>query len=268
MSDRYTVDTPENIELSYEIGGIGSRFLAAILDSVLILTLELFALYVFGLATELLEQFTSQIAAIGALLTFLILWGYYLFFELIWSGQSPGKRVIGLRVVREGGRPITVSGAAIRNLIRVIDFLPFGYGVGVVVMFIDSRARRLGDLAAGTLVVKERRGVSLEALLSETTAHDPVSPLPAGQAPVATIDRLDDADYELIRDFLTRRRRLDREVRKQLAADIAAELQRRLEIPPGEPEPLIEYVAAAFLHRRRTGATSDIASGNETATQV
>src|SRR4029079_4673215 len=119
----------------------------------------------------------SLLAALGSLLAFAILWGYYIAFELLWNGQSPGKRAIGLRVVREGGRPITFVGSAVRNLIRIVDFLPALYGIGVVVMFVDRRSRRLGDLAGGTLVVKERRGVTLESLTAPTVVAPP-RPLP------------------------------------------------------------------------------------------
>ncbi|HMO56488.1 MAG TPA: RDD family protein [Roseiflexaceae bacterium] len=257
MSDRYTVDTPENIELFYEIGGIGSRLLAALVDSLLIGILLVFVSYLTGMISDALAVFESVVLAIGAIVSFLIFWGYYLLFEMLWSGQSPGKRLIGLRTVREGGHPITFSGSAIRNFIRIIDFLPFLYGVGVVVMFIDTRARRLGDLAGGTLVVKERRGVTLEQLLAGIRRL----PSRAADAPqIATIELLDDNDYLLISDFLARRREFDPALRRELAARIADELQRRLAIAPGNPEALIEYVAAAYLANRR--AASDTLSGD------
>src|SRR5689334_8462745 len=170
MDDRYTIDTPENIEFAYDIAGIGSRFLAAIIDTLAIGA----ALALLGIIAAVANArlgltsgaASSVLAAAATILSFLILWGYYIVFELVWNGQSIGKRAIGLRVVREGGRPITFVSSAIRNLIRLVDFLPAFYGIGVIVMFIDRRARRLGDLAGGTLVVKERRGVTLESLVA------------------------------------------------------------------------------------------------------
>src|SRR5215212_8679954 len=166
MDDRYTIATPENIEFAYDIAGIGSRFLAAMIDTLLIGVAETIIILIVGLTSSAIGLRTadSLLAALGGLLSFTILWGYYIAFELLWNGQSPGKRAIGLRVVREGGRPITFVGSAIRNLIRIVDFLPAFYGIGVIVMFVDRRARRLGDLAGGTLVVKERRAVTLESL--------------------------------------------------------------------------------------------------------
>ncbi|NJM09012.1 RDD family protein [Candidatus Gracilibacteria bacterium] len=168
MEDRYIVDTPENIAFAYDVAGIGSRFLAAIVDSLLLILLQLAVgavLLFVGIGFDGNGLLDGSIAlAIWSITSFLFFWGYYLVFELIWNGQSPGKRWLGLRTVREGGRPITFVASAVRNLIRVIDFLPGFYGIGVVTMFIDGRSRRLGDLAGGTLVVKEGRAVTLDSL--------------------------------------------------------------------------------------------------------
>jgi uncharacterized RDD family membrane protein YckC len=248
MVDRYTVDTPENIEFAYDVAGIGSRFLAAILDSLIIAAAQVLVIYLLGLASQSLAFVESVLIAVGAVLSFLILWGYYIVFELVWSGQSPGKRAIGLRVVREGGRPITFTSAAIRNVVRIVDFLPALYGIGVVVMFIDGRARRLGDFAAGTLVVKERRGVTLESL---TAAIPP--PPPDTQPTLANVHLLGERDYTLVQEFLSRRQELGKEVRARLAAQIAGALQARLGVPQGgDAERFLQYVAAEYQIYHRT----------------
>lgn len=247
MSDIYTIDTPENIELAYDVAGIGSRFVAAIVDSLLIVVGQALLLYLLGLAVGVLGVDESPAIALGAALSFLMLWGYYIVFELVWSGQSPGKRLIGLRVVREGGRPITFLSSAIRNVVRIVDFLPALYGIGVVVMFIDRRARRLGDFAAGTLVVKERRGVTLESL-----APAP-APLPDADAPLLpNIELIDQRDYALVQEFLSRRQALAPDVRRRLAEQIAGPLQRRLGVAPdGDDERFLQLVAAGYQLRRR-----------------
>ena len=193
MDDLYTIDTPENIEFAYDVAGIGSRFLAAIIDTLLIIIAEVLVLFAAGVlasATGVFEQFgaaESVIAALAGLAAFIILWGYYIIFELVWSGQSPGKRAIGLRVVRDGGRPITFLASAIRNLIRLVDFLPALYGVGVVAMFIDKRSRRLGDLAGGTLVVAAGKtgSVTVENTSGTTTASGTPQASNAPQAAAA-----------------------------------------------------------------------------------
>jgi uncharacterized RDD family membrane protein YckC len=258
MDDRYTIDTPENIEFAYDIAGIGSRFLAAIVDTMLIVVLEIIIFLVLGLLVGVLDlggtTSGSLLAALSTLLGFVILWGYYIAFELIWNGQSPGKRIVGLRVVREGGRPITFVSSAIRNLIRIVDFLPAFYGIGVVVMFVDRRARRLGDLAGGTLVVKERRGVTLESLTaSGAVTAPPARPgEPVPQPTLPNVQLLNDQDYDLVQEFLSRRGELGREARLRLGAQLASGLQARLGLPQGgDSERFLQYVAAEYQLLKR-----------------
>jgi uncharacterized RDD family membrane protein YckC len=251
MDDRYLVETPEIIELAYDVAGLGSRCLAAVIDTLLILTI------MGGLGTVLflvIGQFVgdaagSLVLAAWALLSFATLWGYYLIFELIWGGQTPGKRALGLRAVREGGRPITPGASAIRNLVRIVDLLPFGYGLGAVVMFTDRRSRRLGDLAAGTLVVREGAAISLESL---TTQSAPVLiPPRAPDAPpapaLANLQRIAPDDYELAQDFLRRRARLGPAPRARMAAQLAAALRARLGLPDsGDPELFVEHLVREY----------------------
>lgn len=253
MDDRYTIDTPENIEFAYDIAGIGSRFLAAITDTLLIVVSQVILFLVIGLTLAAVGFRTnlagSLVLALGTLLSFIMLWGYYIAFELLWNGQSPGKRAIGLRVVREGGRPITFVGSAIRNLIRIVDFLPAFYGIGVVVMFVDRRARRLGDLAGGTLVIKERRGITLDSLTAPTIvappAEQPGSPPPTPT--LASIELVNEQDYQLIQEFLRRRDELSRDARIRLGVQLAAGLQARLGLPQGgDAERFLQYVAGEY----------------------
>lgn len=167
-------DTPENVVFGYQIAGIGSRFLAALVDTFLIVVLQaivnLTLIFIVALAggASLLESGlsgdVSVVVGVFGLLAFAFLWGYYIFFELLWNGQSPGKRLVGLRVITQHGAPIDVPAAIIRNLVRIVDFLPLYYGVGVLSMFIDTQARRLGDFAAGTLVVYDQGAVTLDEL--------------------------------------------------------------------------------------------------------
>jgi len=262
MDDLYTVDTPENVEFAYDIAGIGSRFLAAILDTA-ILVVAIMALGLvlgillprLGIDTDgtLSRNYTVALLFGGL---FLLVIAYYVLFELFWNGQTPGKRIVGLRTVRSGGRPITFGSSLIRNLIRLADFLPSFYGLGVVVMFIDRQARRLGDLAAGTLVVKERRAVTLESL-SATPALRPLPQLQPGQPlpepSMPNIHLLTEQDYDLVQEFLRRRAELGREPRTRLASQIAGALKTRLALPPeGDPEAFLTAVVTEYqLLRRR-----------------
>src|SRR5262249_32763682 len=116
-------------------------------------------------------------------LQFLIITFYHLFFELLWNGQTPGKRMFGIRVVQANGLPLTASSAIIRNLVRLFDFFPILYGIGLVSMFATKQTQRLGDLAAHTIVIRERRGVTLQNLKEDLTVHyhhiSRMDPIPA-----------------------------------------------------------------------------------------
>jgi uncharacterized RDD family membrane protein YckC len=253
MDERYYVETPEVVTIAYDVAGVGSRCLAATVDTTLIALLQaalgalVFA--VASLAPGAADAASDIIFALWSVLAFVLLWGYYLLFELLWSGQSPGKRLIGLRVIREGGRPLDFSASALRNLIRVVDFLPFGYGLGVLTIFADPRARRLGDLAAGTLVVREGLALSLDEL-ARGAAPAPVPPR-APDAPGApmlpNLHLLNDAAYAVAEEFLRRRDGLSPARRSELAGELSAALRGRLALPAGgDPERFIEHLVREY----------------------
>ncbi len=241
LREEYTIDTPENVTFGYEVAGIGNRFIAALLDS-LLLVLALVALNVLILvalnAVGDLDKFLASdgenslgwfgglLLAVYALFNFALIWGYYMLFELLWSGQTPGKRAAKIRVVRMDGSPAGLLEVVVRNLVRVIDFLPFGYGVGLVTMFLNRRARRLGDFAAGTLVVKDRGEVSLDSLTGGTGPSGLAASDGYSRSELPGIQRLDAADVELIRDVLSRhdQGRLDPALLYRVAAAMAAKL--------------------------------------------
>ena len=129
---QYTVETPEQIELAYDIAGIGSRFLAALIDHVLIAMILSFSCVSLSLLLDQLNVGLDTVLVVSIFFIgiYLSICAYYVFFETTWNGQTPGKRLVGIRVVRTGGRPIGFLGSTIRNLIRLADFLPVLYGVG------------------------------------------------------------------------------------------------------------------------------------------
>jgi uncharacterized RDD family membrane protein YckC len=263
MADRYRLHTPENVAVDYDLAGVGSRFIAAAIDTivqVILIILVSIAISVAGglvIGRGLLRDLDRApdagaaiwLVAVLLLVLFLLLWGYYVAFEMLWNGQTPGKRLTRLRVLRETGYPIGFLDSLIRNLVRIVDFLPFGYGVGVLTMLLDRRSRRLGDLAAGTIVVKERRGLRAADLLG-----DPLPPLLDGQVPdVPHVERLGAADYSLLREYLLRRERLTPQARDALALELGATLARRLDAPPPDDglaaDDFLEQVAAAYRAR-------------------
>ena len=214
LHEEYTIDTPENITFGYAVAGIGSRFIGALIDTLLIVILLLLVNFVLfaaiaaadGLPLGMAEWAEGVIVALYALLNFGIIWGYYLIFELIWRGQTPGKRGAGIRVIAVGGGPATFLEVAIRNLVRIVDFMPFGYAVGLVTMLFNRQARRLGDFAAGTLVVKHRGEIKLAALGEATPAGAPGAAIaqPTDLPPFPTLRRLRGNDYQLICATLAR----------------------------------------------------------------
>ena len=235
-NDTLRIDTPENVTFDYNVAGIGSRFLAALVDTVLIVLLQAILIGTVLLVARITlnedvfgSSVGSWILAISGLISFIFFWGYYIFFEILWNGQSPGKRWVGLRVIRVDGTPITASEAVIRSLVRIIDFLPLAYGVGVVTMFINSNSRRVGDFAAGTIVVHDREEKSVDnlspvkpgVLTTWATRND----IPEG----FPIERVSEDDLLIIEEFLSRRQNLPN--RTILAQHILASILTRLDIP-------------------------------------
>jgi uncharacterized RDD family membrane protein YckC len=244
FDDYLTIDTPENVAFGYEVAGLGSRFMAALVDTLLILIIQLIvnlvlALVIWGVLSRFVNDenaFVIWATALLGLVSFAFLWGYYIFFEMIWNGQSPGKRWLGLRVIRANGTPITLIESIIRNLVRLIDFLPFYYGLGVVTMFINDQSRRLGDLAAGTLVVRDRPAITLESL---GMASSPVLPTRNISPRVATlpVERLREQELRLVEEFF--RRRQDLANRADLAQSLLRQLFERMSLESPHLDPLL-----------------------------
>lgn len=231
--DTLQIDTPENVSFDYDVSGIGSRFLAALVDTLLILLLQAIALGTAALVSQvdvLNDTLGPWVVAAFSLLAFVFFWGYYIFFEILWNGQTPGKRWVKLRVIRLDGTPVSVVEVIVRNLVRLIDFMPFAYAFGVTTMFVTEKSRRLGDLAAGTVVVHERLGADLlegrvtrQAALSTVTAR-------VGLPDNFPLEKLTERDIQMLEDFILRRAQLPN--RSELARHILTSLYTRLGLAP------------------------------------
>ena len=147
------VETPEHVVVDYEIAGLGSRALAALVDGLIILATFVALAVTVALTRSILPGFGLFLLIVGF---FALVWGYFALFEGLWHGQTPGKRFVGIRVMRETGHAVTFRDAAARNLVRVIDFLPPPYLLGAALVALHPRAKRLGDIVAGTVVVRDR----------------------------------------------------------------------------------------------------------------
>jgi len=164
------IETPERVPLAFALASIGNRFLAAAIDhfiqyvSIAIVVWLFLSAAGFGEQAGMIEEIRSEapkwMIAVMIFILFLLFAGYFIFFEWLWDGQTPGKRLLKLRVIREDGRPITLWEAIARNLLRVFDAIPGFllpiYSVGLIVIFLSNRDQRVGDIFAGTVVIRER----------------------------------------------------------------------------------------------------------------
>jgi len=212
--DILVIETPERVPLHFALASIGNRFIACAIDH----TIQLLAIGLIALSAFILMSFPSVeqavssapkwVLAVMILVLFLILAGYFAFFEWAWSGQTPGKRWLKLRVLREDGRPITFWEAAVRNLLRTLDMMPAPfYSIGLISVFSTTRDQRIGDMVAGTVVVREREAEAPEfSQVFATPVSDPA--LRRSFKPVeftATLSSLTDSEIQVVETFLRRR---------------------------------------------------------------
>lgn len=229
LEDRITIQTPEGLTLEMTLAGLGSRAAAAVIDALIkaavLLAVLLFAWFVTGVADL---DGSALITAFVAVAVFVLFFVYDIAFETLSSGKTPGKRASGIRVVTTEGGPIRFSSSAIRNIIRVVDLLPGMYFIGIIAIVSTSNNQRLGDLAAGTVVVRDRR--------PDTGSKDYASSLRATEptGPRWDVSGVSPDDVAVARQFLERRHDLTPEVRTRIAAQIADPLRARVFGPTGE----------------------------------
>jgi len=230
--------TPEAVTIVVDVAGLGSRTIAWLVDT--LIQLAIVIPIVIGVGIGEIKS-TVELVVVYVVL-FLIVWGYYPLFEFFWHGRTPGKRVQRLRVVRTDGQPAGGAAILVRNLIRIVDvfFLPF---LAVISMLVTARAQRLGDLAGGTMVIREGR-----LALPETAVLPGDSDLPR-----VDTSGLSEREYDVIRSFLSRRPSLDPSARQRLAGQLAASVRGRVgSVPAGlSDEAMLEAVSQSY--RRRFG---------------
>ena len=239
FEDRLAIATPEGVEVELTLAGVGSRFIAGLIDYVIQ------ALVVVALAV-LLDPAGAVGSAVFASSIFALIFFYDVLFEVLGGGRTPGKRWTGLRVVRSGGRPITFVRSALRNILRLVDVLPGFYAVGMTAIFITKHNQRLGDLAAGTHVVRDRHG---DRRRGDAPA-EPVS-FDLGEAVNWDVSGVPAGDVATVRTFLERRFSLDPAARGALARELATRL-RPLVGGAGDhtDERFLEMLVAAKQRRR------------------
>lgn len=226
MQREVTLLTPENIFVTYRLAGVVSRLLARLIDFLIQSVLLAILTGLYALLANRLGKLHMDLEDISAALivvvVFLVLFFYATFFEMVWGGRTPGKRLLGLRVVRDGGRPITLLASVIRNALLFIDLgiLPPIYLPGIpafLFLFLSPSCKRIGDYAAGTMVIVEEEFAPLTKQVSQANAPSPstaeAKPLEPEveqyMASVRNLDRLTLQEYQLIQSLLARRREME-----------------------------------------------------------
>jgi uncharacterized RDD family membrane protein YckC len=258
--DILVIETPERVPLHFALASIGNRFLACAIDH----AIQTFTLILIFIAFTLIASYSSfgdtfsnapkWVKAILIVLLFLIFSGYFAFFEWIWNGQTPGKRWLKLRVIREDGRPVTFWEAAVRNLLRTLDMMPAPfYSIGLISVFISLSDQRVGDMVAGTVVVREREA---EAPAFAQVFASPVSDpaLRRSFKPVefvADLDVLTESEISVVETFLRRRWDLADMARQWMAWRVSIPLLYKLRPTYDRPNFTYEGFLEELLHRYR-----------------
>ncbi|UCC94420.1 MAG: RDD family protein [Candidatus Omnitrophota bacterium] len=256
---KLTIQTPEQIEFEYELAGLGSRFLAFLFDSLVRSFLSLlFLSLVFVLGTLFGDKFFSFVKKIGGsstqegtffvwlfailgIVLYILNTGYYIFFETVWNGQSPGKRLLDLRVIREGGYPIGFYEAMIRNLLRIVDGIPGNHLVGALCVFFSPKDKRIGDYVAGTIVVKEKSAKIPEQIFQTSQTLKESATL---ESIIPHLAKVKHQEYNMIVEFLERREEMDSSHRDHMTMVLSDSLTKKLQCPIPE-----NMTAEEFLTR-------------------
>lgn len=242
FDEQITIATPEGVEVDLMLAGLGSRFIARLIDSLI-----QFAITIAFLLVALRIQ-NGWFLAFFFIAYFVMAFGYDIAFEVLASGRTPGKRAAGLRVVRLGGQPVGFLASLIRNVLRIIDAMPTAYLVGAILIVTSRLNQRLGDLAAGTIVVRERDARSQAAGWSSWSRPT----VPAEAVADWDVSAVTPAEVAATRSFLDRRLTLPPDTRQQLAWQLAARLGGKVSGIPRDahPEYVLEGIVVAKDHRQ------------------
>lgn len=259
--DILVIETPERVPLAFALASIGNRFLACALDHSLQAILLLVMVWAFlsfaGISSfdGYFEEAPKWVIATLIIVAFLIFSGYFAVFECLMNGQTPGKRLLKLRVIREDGRPITFWEAAARNLLRNFDMMPFPfYSIGLISVFASSRDQRIGDLFAGTVVVRERQteAPTFEQVFNVSAANDAAyRRLFPPTHFVADLSQITEKEIQVAENFLRRREDLKEFAREWMAWRVAMPILYKLKPAYDSENFTYEGFLEELLHRYR-----------------
>jgi uncharacterized RDD family membrane protein YckC len=252
-----TIETADKIRLEYRIANPLLRFGAFFIDLAILVVIFLLVIYVVNL-TELGNQaggifnediFSSLLYVFMVLLFFLLRWGYYLFFEMLFEGKTPGKFICGIRTIHYRGKPLELSALILRNFARIVDELVFCLAA-LVCMLINREYRRIGDLMADTIVVKDERLPEFNQAFAFTL---PAVSLPVGGAPAPLLHRLSEEELYMLRRLLTEQARIPQALRPALLADLAQSVRRKIQDADRAQDPLV-YLVSVFKRHEEMNA--------------
>lgn len=246
MSRRWRIETPERITFSYGIAAPGSRLAAYLIDSII-------QIAAIGIALLLLQALWANYQDVvggfsfgfALLLKFFLDWWYYLLFEWFFDGRTPGKKTQRIRVIRDNGEPLTFPVMVLRNFLRAVDHFPVIPLVGAISVIINKENRRLGDMAASTLVVDDHRS-DLVLPVSGLSVYRPTHLQGINIDPPIGL-HLNENQLELIRDFLLIRRTRETE-RRDAAMELSRKVCEALKIDFPEKEDPIRFLEDVYVY--------------------
>ncbi len=266
LRQHHGVETPEHVEVRLELAGVGSRVAAALLDTILAYLSLLLLILVGSNVADVGGAAGGWVIAVFILLLFALVWGYFAAFEAWNGGRTPGKQALGIRVVMDTGQPVTAGAAVVRNLVRLLDcYFPFLPVLpALLMMFLNKSNKRLGDMAAGTIVVRDR---PTDWVLGA------VSPAPPQEEPVETgPPELSEDEFRLLDRFLGRLNELNAAVQVRITTELARRFEGRIPRRTDDAQAYLVQVFAEeqqkrrgrFATRARTGGAG--AAGRTTVT--
>jgi uncharacterized RDD family membrane protein YckC len=234
------IETPERVELEFALASIGNRFIAALIDHLIQIFLIILTWYLIVTISQIdykdffksSDETQKWAIALGLLVLFSIFFGYFALFEWRWNGQTPGKKIVKLRVIREDGRPITFWEASVRNILRIVDSFPGFiiplYSIGLICIFLNNRDQRIGDLFAGTVVIREHHQKTFSELISEPLNDIAFTRYKKKIELQFDLSKLTEEEILVVETFLRRRLDMNEKSREWMAWRLALPLMRKL----------------------------------------
>lgn len=256
--EQVNVKTPEHVSLQYKLAGLGSRSSAQILDTLIIALIYAGLFLITYLVEDILFSpfffLADYIIGLIIFLVFFIYWAYFFLFELFMGGRTPGKKIMGIRVIQDNGQSASSLALLVRNLVRIIDFLPVYYFIGIIMLFLHSKHKRLGDIVGGTLVVHERGKKKRKKKLSAVEKFVQERGVSKEDIEVDdwSLKQMNSRDWELMKTYTHRITRVKGYERKQLTHDVASIMHPKVGLQQeGKSSEVLENELLALYLRMR-----------------